>query len=289
VDYAVRRQWYAREYLCFLDESESGKGVPDPFFVYGALLFALPRARELHNRIVRIRDNAGIPPNVPLKWHMGPVAGVSQDELDRAKSQVIQAVCSARAQLFVSLVHRGIAVGQKSGGKAHEFGANTVLQSVGESLEERHGSALFLFDRLSQMKPDQAHEFLARRMTHGLGHEDEPSTVPPALGFGFVNSKSTRLGSALDVSMGAFVRCLRRSEHPFLEQAGASAVSLLARGQDGSVWGRGLNIRPTLIRSAEYASAYQRALDRLRGLGLAELETVKVVAGEKSGFVILRV
>jgi hypothetical protein len=279
----------ARDYLCLLDESESGEKVQDPFFVYGALLIPLLQARPLHDRIVRIREVAGIPPEVPLKWNMDAVPGVSPAALALAKSAVVEASRVVGARLFVSIVHRRIASGQKRGGRAHEFGAKTVLQSVGKHLDEKGGTALFLFDRFPGMGADAAHDFLADRMAKGFGHEDSPASTPPALGLGFINSGSSRLASALDVTIGAFVRCLAQTDRGPLEETGSLVVGLLAQRADGRVWERGLIVRPMKRILTAFVPAYERVLTRLRGLGLPELAKLRIETDSRDGFSVIRV
>jgi hypothetical protein len=273
------------EYLCFLDESDSGGKVPDPFFVYGALLVPAVYVRGLHETVTFVREQARIPPDVPLKWNMPAIGGVPQSALDDAKAAAIEAAQRSRCEMFVSVVHRRIALKKQRGGEAHKFGANSVLPPpIGRTLGERNATAVFLFDRFPNMRADEAFEYLRHRMARGLGRLDDDPSMPLAAGFGFVSCDSTRIASALDVGLGAFTRCLNEKDPDTLARIGPPVMGMIARDPSGGVWERGLVVRPwDKIRVPQFVTSYVRMLERLRALGLPGLSAVRLVPGETPG------
>jgi hypothetical protein len=256
------------DYLCLLDESESGKGVLDPFFVYGAILIPASRSERLHERISAIREQAGLAPEVPLKWNMVDDTGTAQGRLLDAKREVLAATRESRAELFVSIVRKEIAAGRRAGGDAHLYGANTVLPAVGETLSERNKMALFLFDRLPSTKLNDAFSYLASKMQHGLERLDRPASLPHGTGFGFIDCNSVRIACALDISLGAFTRCLNERGTGLVDTVAAAVIPMIARNPSGMAWGRGIRVRPVVLRAAAYAESYARVRARLRELGL---------------------
>jgi hypothetical protein len=256
------------DYLCLLDESESGSAVPDPFFVYGALLVPVAQVKSLHERVMTIRGAAGLPDDVALKWNMATPEGVSRNRLAAAKRDILAAAASARAELFVSIVHRDIAAGKRSGGDMHLYGANTVLPAVGATLSERDAMAFFLIDRLPVTPLNTAFGYLGKRMRHGLGRIDQAASLPHASGFGFIDCHSVRIASALDISLGAFTRCLNERGTDLVDTVASAVVPILAKDGNGRVWERGVRLRPIIVRIADYAPSYTRVRGRLTELGL---------------------
>lgn len=212
-----------------------------------------------------------LPTDCALKWNMSPVPGVPQTALDRAKQSTLVAALRSKTELCVSIVHRSIAAQKKRYGDAHQFGASTVLQAVGKALEERDATALFLLDRFPSTKQAAAYDFLSGHMAHGLGKPGDLLALSRNTGFGFTSSDTTRIGSALDISLGGFTRCLNDPEELHLDKIGTLAVRLLAESPTGHVWERGLIVRPLEFRIREYAEAYIRMLSRLQKLGVKGL------------------
>jgi hypothetical protein len=256
------------DHLCLLDESESGRGVLDPFFVYGAILIPSSRVGRLHTRILAIREETGIPNDVALKWNMPAVDGVTADRLLEAKRSVLRATGDNHGELFVSIVRKEIAAGRRTGGDAHLYGANTVLPAIGEALAERSGMALFLFDRLPSTSLNDAFDYLGRRMSHGLGRLDKPPSLAHAIGFGFVDCNSIRLGSSLDLCLGAFTRCLNERGTELVDTVAAAVIPQIAKNSAGRVWERGVMMRPVIVKIAKYGPSYARVYARLGELGL---------------------
>lgn len=256
------------DHLCVLDESETGSGVLDPFFVYGGILIPVSSINDLHSAIETARDAAGIPADVPLKWNMPVPTGSTARRLLEAKRSVITSATSARAELFVSVVRKEIAAGRRQSGEMHIYGLNTVLPAIGSTLDERRSTALFLIDRLPLTRVNDAYNYLGRRMQHGLGRLDQPPSLPNARGFGFVDCDSTRLASALDVTLGAFTRCLNETGISLAGSVADNVIPLLARDASNRVWERGVRLRPTFIGRPEYQPSYDRVSARLHALGL---------------------
>ncbi len=256
------------EFVCLLDETETSHKASDSFFVYGALLVPTARATALHDQIEAIRQTACVPAGRALKWHMSPVGGVSQQALDAAKQAVLQAVHPCGGRLFTSVVLRDIAVSRKAVGDAHLFGANTVLEAVGKTLEIEDAKALFLFDRFPSVGVNNAFAYLARRMEHGLGHLSRAPSLQRSTGYAFVDSTSTRIGSAIDISLGGFARCLSDLARPAPIGLGPLLAPILAKNSLGQTDGWGVRIRPNTVRDAGYRAAYARMSTRLRSMGL---------------------
>jgi hypothetical protein len=254
------------DYLCLLDESESDAGAPDRFFVFGAVLIPLAKVGTLHDGIVQIRTAAGIPDDAPFKWNMPRIPGVSQSDLDDAKRKVPALLTACDGELFVSPVLREIAVKKKRVGDAHLFGANTIFSSVGKTLEERDKRALFLLDRLP-LHPDKAFDFLGEKMTLGLGKPSATPKLNRTVGFGFVGAGSTRLGSALDIPLALFTKCLNDPKGAPWLASGRAVCARLAKNSAGRVSERGIMVRPTKVLK-QYLPAYQRMWVRLRALGV---------------------
>jgi hypothetical protein len=256
------------EYVCLLDESETSDGARDAFFVYGAMLIPVGKLGTLHEKIEEIRSRAGLSSTRSLKWNMRPGHGLDRATLENAKQSVLQELGACDGRLFTSIVLRQIAVAKKLGGKAHLFGANTVLEAVGKYLKERDSRAIFLFDRFPMMKTDDAYQYLGLRMARGLGRLDQPPSLPHSIGFGFICDDSTRIGSAMDVSLGAFVRCVSDLDKAAPPALGTLLGPLMARNSIGQTYGWGVRIRPTEVATPEYREPYKRMSARLRGLGL---------------------
>jgi hypothetical protein len=256
------------DYICLLDESESGSGVLDPFFVYGGILLPVSAANGLHSDIETARDSAGIPADISLKWNMAVPSGSTTERLLEAKRSVIAAASKATVELFVSIVRKEIAAGRRRGGGMHLYGANTVLPAVGATLEERHATAFFLIDRLPLTSANESFGYLDQRMHQGLGRLDHSPELRHATGFGFIDSGSTRLASALDVTLGAFTRCLNENGTGLADSVSSNVMPLLARDTSNRVWERGVRLRPLDVTVPEYKPSYERVTARLHKLGL---------------------
>lgn len=256
------------EYICLLDETETSQRAPDAFFVYGALLIPTSSARALHDQIESIRLTAGLPASRALKWHMSSVTNVTQAALDGAKQAVLQAIGPCGGRLFTSVVLRDIAGSRAAVGDAHLFGANTVLEAIGKTLQREDAKALFLFDRFPSIGVNKGFAYLGRRMEHGLGHLGRAPSLPYAAGFGFVDSTSTRIGSAMDISLGGFARCFSNLTRPPPPALGPLLAPILAKNSLGQTYGWGIRIRPYVVRESAYQVAYARMMARLRSLGL---------------------
>lgn len=256
------------QYICLLDETETSQKSADAFFVYGALLLPVAAARAVHDQIEAIRQAAGIPSSRALKWNMNPIPGVSQQSLDTAKQGVLQTTQLEHGRMFTSVVLRDIAVTKKAIGDAHLFGANTVLEAVGKTLDHENAKALFLFDRFPTIGVNKAFGYLAQRMEHGLGHLARAPSLPNAIGYAFTDSTSTRVGSAMDISLGAFARCLSDLARPPPPVLAQLVSPILAKNSLGQTYGWGVRIRPTDVRDATYRAAYSRMTSRLRTAGL---------------------
>lgn len=269
--------WATMEYLCLLDESESYVGAREPFFVSGGLLIPFDKVRPLHSFILSLVDQYDIPSGCPLKWNNPSGSTVPPEALRKVKQQLLEGALTHSCRLFVSVVHKRIAETMKRKGEAHTYGLNSVLNAIDNTLCEEQASALFLIDRQPAKNTNDSFNYLADKMSQGLRREAGQGSFPQGiLGFGFVTSKSTRLASTLDFSLGAFTRCLDERSTTLRTDVGATVARLLARRENGSVWERGLVVRPLKrIVFEDYAQAYVRALQRLASCGLTELSNAK--------------
>jgi hypothetical protein len=255
------------DYVCLLDESESDAGAPDRFFVFGGALIPVAKINELHDGIVRIRTETGLPEDAPFKWHMVHVPGVTQKALDHAKSRIPALANACGIELFASPVLREIAVEKKRVGEAYVWGANTIFSAVGKILTEREKRAYFLLDRIP-LATDVAFDFLGDTMAHGLGKPNSQFKVHRSVGFGFIDSDCTRIGSALDICLGLFTRCLNDTGNAPWVESGRAVCALLSKDGRGHVNERGVLARPTRILK-QYHPAYTRMWERLRALGVS--------------------
>ncbi|MCI4350120.1 MAG: hypothetical protein L3K15_01205 [Thermoplasmata archaeon] len=178
----------------------------------------------------------------------------------RAKNELLRACETASARLFVTLVHAGIAAGRAPENQDVQFGWNTILRSVDDFLTENAGLSLVQVDQSSGAG---TMNYIEEKSESGLvypavGTRPE-RRVPLATvaGFSVSSARSSRIASAVDVTLGASAFCINA--------APGEAVSAVAPAVAAII--EGVQFYP-LEPLPVFKPAYDEAIRVLRGHSL---------------------
>ena len=94
-------------YLMYSDESNL-EAQDNTFFIYGGIIIDADKAKDLSDKVQRIRGRCGIPSTFVLKFKPKP-SGIEETKFIECKQKIIQAAIDSECYLSLSLIHHGVA------------------------------------------------------------------------------------------------------------------------------------------------------------------------------------
>lgn len=187
-------------HLLYCDESNIERRAGD-FLVYGGIFIPSEQAGSLSGEIERIRVDAGLSPEVRLKFNPRP-EGFTHQEFITLKQRIIEASIEHECKFLAYVVLHDLAGVPDN---ARRFGINTVCYHFHCVLNRVGGSGLVLIDRFNDANNEiDAH--LKQKMNVGiqLPYRNAPTRLTNITGFHYSAIGQSHFTSLVDIFVGSF-------------------------------------------------------------------------------------
>jgi hypothetical protein len=203
-------------HLLYCDESNLEERSGD-FFVYAGTVIDVANARDLSDRIEKIRTDAKVPTDYRLKFKPGP-DHLNNQQFNDLKKTIVAAAAETKAYLFASVVLHDIATNPD---RARLYGINVLSFHFDCFLNRVAGSGLVMIDRFGGKQAD-AH--LVEKFSIGLtGLPHTPRLrLSNIVGFHYSAIGQSHFCSLIDVVIGSLrfaINAFTRNEEENIDAA----------------------------------------------------------------------
>jgi hypothetical protein len=253
----------------FGDEVLAEEGAGRKFFIYGGVFVEVDELPAIHQKIEKLRQDAGFGPGDSLKFTAkGRPATLTPEEHRKIKCAVIALAEEHGVTFCAYLVLQAIAKVQQTDNIVH-WGCNTLLARYNQFLGERDDHGVAVLDRFSG-HADGAFNYAKVKFQRGLTFGREPDTrLDRVLGIGFTCDGAAHMSSVADIVLGAFGYCISEGINT---EAARTMFPALVRLMWKRIWNgqmtaieSGFNLRPKTaeVKSLRYRNMYTELMKRL--------------------------
>jgi hypothetical protein len=256
-------------YAMFGDEVLAEESAGRNFFIYGGVFIDVDELPAIHEKIERLRRDAGFGAGDSLKFSAkGRPGALSPEEHRDIKSAVIALAEEYGVTFCAYLVLQAIAKVQQTDNIVH-WGCNTLLARYNQFLLERDDHGVGVLDRFSG-NAHNAFNYAKVKFQRGLTFGRNPDTrLDRVLGIGFTCDGAAHMSSVADIVLGAFGYCISEGINTEAAQTMFPALVRLMwkRTRNGQTTAieSGFNLRPKTeeMKSLRYKEMYVELMERL--------------------------
>jgi hypothetical protein len=258
-------------YAMFGDEVLAEEGGGRKFFLYGGVFIDVDELPAIHEKIEKLRRDAGFGTSDSLKFVAKGRPGALSPEQHRDIKRAVIALAEEHGVTFCAyLVLQAIAKVQQAENIVH-WGCNTVLARYNQFLHERNDHGVVVLDRFSG-HADKAFNYAKVKFQRGLTFgRDLDAPLDRVLGIGFTCDGAAHMSSVADIILGALGYCISEGINT---EAAQTMFPTLIRLMWKRTWNGqttavefGFNLRPKIedVKSLRYREMYVDLMERLNG------------------------
>ncbi len=263
-------------HLLYCDESNL-EHRPGDFLLYAGVLIPGGHAESLSRAIDELRREAGVAPNVRLKFNPPP-PGLTHGQFLNLKQSIIETAAEHQCKLLAYAVLHDLAGDPDN---ARRFGINTVCYHFHCILNRVKDQGIVLIDRFNDAN-NEIEGHLKEKMAVGikLPHRREPTRLSNIVGFHYSAVGQSHFTSLIDILVGSLRYAINVQTRNEANREGASSlIRLLSplfyrHPSSDRVPDIGFCFSPMNIRSARYHGKYTALQDFLRKAGVDSSQTI---------------
>lgn len=257
------------EYLLFTDETNQQPSPINKFFIYGGVFIPNDKLLDLHNLVIRARENNGFQPTDQFKFdtHSKP-DHISSHEHAAAKDAVLDGSVKLGVRFTAYAVLHDIAKNRRSE-TLIKWGADAIFSAFNRFLEKENKYGICVIDRVSFKGK---YQYLQEKFQKGLKFSGGGSlSLSRILSYSFSCQGASHAASAIDIILGAFRYCVNeRRPSDITKKLFSRVIRMMWHRRDGDrVYLReyGLLLRPKDIgRYPPYKPKYEELTEHLKRL-----------------------
>jgi hypothetical protein len=248
------------------DEADAEQGRGQKFFIYGAVFIDSENIWTLHDRMERLRRDAGFAATDSLKSAVSTrPKSISADTHRDLKSAVISLAEEMNVTFCAYVMLHAIAQFRDQQ-TLIQWGTNTILARFNQFLTMSGSFGLVLLDR---MTAKNSFAYAKEKFQVGLQFEGKPDQrLDRITSLGFTCDGASHLGSIADIVLGSFRYCVNEPDKEEANKKMFPAVLRLMwkRGRNEREFVRecGLTLRPEKVNFAKYQKEYDDLMERLQ-------------------------